>query len=136
MAQENDSGSRSSALAYKNIFDVIANRIPGFSPAIREHVDFYDELLPHVLMGDFTRYLSALCCGPAASQLQQSTQCREALNILETALNSPDPKLRELVAVSFVENLDPADESYPCVRSQLGPSLRTQLIEYEAMRAK
>lgn len=118
-------------LTYDTIFDVIVKRIPEFSTSVAQHLETYGELLPHVLMGDFTRYLSSLCCASPANQDYALSQCQQALSILENAMNSNDPKLQELIAVSFVENLNPSDECYKCMKSKLGPSLLSQLLEYE-----
>jgi hypothetical protein len=54
-----------------------------------------------------------------------------AMSLLEAGMGSPDPLLQELVAVSFIENLDPADESFSTIRKLFGPALEEQYLIFE-----
>jgi hypothetical protein len=77
-----------------------------------EHLGDYDELLPHVFMGEVTRYV--LSDGPQRSHI---------VSRLETALCEGAPKLRELVAVSFVENIETEAELISTVSGIRAPRI-------------
>ncbi len=68
---------------------------PGIAVILQAHVADYDEVLPHVLLGEVTRYLIASAV-PERSIV-------EALNV---ELREGHHKVRELIAVSFVENIE------------------------------
>lgn len=101
--------------------------VPGFERVYDEHLADYDEVLPHVLLGEYARFLSreAELCGAVAASVE------EGMLLLEHAMGSRDPRVRELVAVSFLENLNPGDPSFPVIRSLFGPRLEEQYREYE-----
>lgn len=93
------------------------------------------ELLPHVLMGDFTRfvfdaYRKSMSSTEDAKEWHQVVY--GSLELMEQAIGSADPMLQELIAVSFVENLTPSYEEdievYYALRPLLGPKLRAQLM--------
>lgn len=103
--------------------------VPGLKTLYDEHISEYDELLPHVFFGDLTRHVVALwssagthpSAGPARSELQA------ILSDLEKGMESPDTDIQELIAVSFLENLDFSDPILNGFESQLGPQLRREL---------
>jgi hypothetical protein len=101
--------------------------VPGFERVYDEHLADYDELLPHVLLGDLVRFLS----NEVALHGPESAALRQAMLLLEQAMASADPRLEELVAVSFLENLDADDPSFPVITSLLGPRLEEQFKRYE-----
>jgi hypothetical protein len=101
--------------------------VSGFDRVYDEHVADYDELLPHVLLGELVRFLSS----EVALHGAEATAVRQAMPLLEQAMGSGDERLEELVAVSFLENLDASDPSFPAIRSLFGPRLQEQLKRYE-----
>jgi hypothetical protein len=108
-------------------------QVPDLQPLYKEHVEDNDELLPHVFMGDVTRFIVALNAdslseGPDSTASERTLT--KALDFLEQGMHKAD-KVRELVAVSFLENLDQSDENYPSLKSHLGKSLLEQLAKYE-----
>ena len=94
-------------------------RFPSLRPLLEEHVDYYDEILPHVFFGELTPHLVSLL--PAAG-----SELRDILALLEETYAS-DPQLQELISVSFLENLPAPDESGAAIRDMLGPALTKQL---------
>jgi hypothetical protein len=73
-------------------------RHPGLAPVLDEHLGDNDELLPHVLFGDVTRYASALARRGSLDDLSP------LLADLDGALDASDDEVDNLIAVSFVEN--------------------------------
>lgn len=100
--------------------------VPGFDSVYDEHVRDYDEVLPHVLVGDLVRFLLQEVRTHGAG----STALRAAMDLLEQAMSSDDQRLQELVAVSFLENLDPEDPGFTEISTLFGSSLRAEYIKY------
>src|SRR4051812_28243152 len=124
-----DSGS----FTYTGFPRELVRVIPEFQPLYNEHVAYYDEVLPHVLMGSFTRFFKDAL---ERSWVQNPNGLKwrgvvtRSLDLLESALASPDDKLQNLIAVSFVENLLPEitdADSYEQLKSLLPGRLREEL---------
>jgi hypothetical protein len=121
-------------LKYSTFFDQLLAEIPEFSSMYKEHMeDNDDELLPHLLMGAFTRFVFD-AYRQSASGAEDAEHGKQllirSLDLMERAISSSDPMLCELIAASFVENLTPSYredvEVYYAIRSLLGPKLRAQ----------
>ena len=93
------------------LLDALSAAAPEFAALKAEHVREYGELLPHVLFGDLTRWV-----------LAHQPQNR-VVDILEEAFRAGDSSTRDLIAASFVENIEPGPE-YQTLRDALGPQLR------------
>ena len=115
-------------LSYETFSEQLRANVPGFGRVYDEHVADYDEVLPHVLLGEFVRFLSndVELNGSASAALKPATV------LLEKSMSSEDPRLQELVAVSFLENLDQEHPSFHIIRSLFGPALAEQYEKYEA----
>lgn len=100
----------------------LVHRFPVLLPILQGHLDDYDGLLPHVLMGDITRWVlnEFRSHGP-------SRTFTEILDFFEESLRKAHEHERELIAVSFLENLPRPDEPGAEVRELLGSALRHQL---------
>lgn len=116
------------------VFQQLLVDVPEFKSIYDKHLDDYDELLPHVLLGDFTRFL----VDAYRRSIKDATESElyhqivtKSLDFLERAINASDPKLQELVSVSFLENLHQAEEVYEDIKALLGLRLRKELISYE-----
>jgi hypothetical protein len=112
---------------YDSFPDRLRAGVPGFDHVYDEHVADYDGVLPHVLLGDLVRFLS----NEVTVRGAQSTALRAAMALLERGMESPDARLQELVAVSFLENLDSTAASFPVIRGLFGPRLDQQYKQYE-----
>ncbi|SRR6266498_5028600 len=114
-------------LSYQKFSELLRTSVPGFNPIYDEHVRDNDEVLPHVLMGELVRFLVE----EARLQGTESSALRAAMGLLERGMASADPMLQELIAVSFLENLDPADAGFSAIRSLFGPELEKQYRKFE-----
>lgn len=114
--------------------EMLVSRVPELKPVFDEHIRDNDELLPHVFMGDVTRFVVDLHAdilkGGAASTASSDALLR-ILSTLESAMRSDDEEVRELIAVSFLENLEQDDPNYAKLKSLLCESLLEQLTKYE-----
>ena len=89
-------------LTYDTLDAVLVDAIPEFRSALDEHLRDHDgEVFQHVLLGDFTRFVLA------ARDRGDHALVDRCLAVLELAAQSPRPRMTNLVAVSFVENVAP-----------------------------
>ena len=93
------------AISYDSVHLRLVEAVPEFGPVLEEHLEDQDgEVLAHVLFGDFTRFVLA------AHQEDDHELVSRSLAFLEEAIMDGDQRTRNLVAVSFVENIGPRDE--------------------------
>lgn len=103
---------------------------PELQPLFNEHIEDNDELLPHVFMGDVTRFVVALSANSSSddiSSLASRQTLIKILDFLEEGMQAGDDNVRELISASFLENLDQSDENYQSLKSHFGRSLLEQL---------
>jgi len=86
--------------------------VPGFDLIYDQHVRYYDQVLPHVLLGDLVQFLRT----EVRRHGDERACLHEALALLERCVESSDCRLRELVAVSFLAKLDPDDEVFEAMQ--------------------
>lgn len=99
-------------------------RFPELLEVLQEHLeDQAGEVLPHVFMGDVTRWLVRrfLAAG------RNDATLREILSFMEGAFKSDREEVKELLAVSFLENLPCFGESGFEIRSVIGPTMQEEL---------
>ena len=77
----------------------LVGRCPELKPLLAEHISDYDELLPNVFLADVTRYL-----------LSNGDGRQRIVEYLNISLSTGEPDVENLIAVSFVENLENRDE--------------------------
>jgi hypothetical protein len=97
----------------------LVTRHSGLVPVLDEHLADNDELLPHVLFGDVTRYALTLARDGEVEDLDR------LLSDLDAALGDSDDEVANLVWVSFVENAS-TDEDEPLRAARYAP-FRTSL---------
>ncbi|MEV0228694.1 hypothetical protein [Nonomuraea sp. NPDC050786] len=110
-------------LIYEHIADRLVSEIPEFRSVLREHVIDNHEVLPHVLFGDLTRFVLH------AHQQGREQLVGRCLTFLAVAMKSADVRLRELVAVSFVENVGPWDPAMVDFIASWPEALRNEVID-------
>lgn len=97
---------------------------PELLPVLQEHLDDYDGLLPHVMMGDITRWVVR------KFHIENSDlDLRRVLNFLEEAFSQADREDQGIIIVSFLENLPQVGEEDAGIISLLGPSLQAELAK-------
>ena len=112
--------------AYDFIIEIL-RKVPGLEEIFREHEDFYDELIPHVLMGDIARFAQNLAGASRLESDQASATLTQLMMALERGMNSKSSPVQELIAVSFLESLDEDDSSFAAVAKRFGPSLSHEM---------
>ena len=101
----------------------ILRAIPGLSDLFREHEAEYGEMLPHVLLADVTRLALEWGQEAHADSVIARAPLESLVETLEQAMQSGPESVRELVVVSFLENLDWRDPGFALVKKCFGPSL-------------
>jgi len=98
---------------------------PPLLPLLQEHLEGYESLLPHVFMGDVTRWaVGQYESDPANADLGALLEC------LEKSFEGPYPEDHELIAASFLENLPRTRDAGGGIRDFVGPALRRHLELY------
>ena len=98
--------------------------VPALQQIYRAHLQENDELLPHVLFGEITRFVVT-----KARKAEHDPLIARLLNEFEKGLEEGPEEVRELVSVSFVENLCGETEAIkvlkPLMREKLKSALAT-----------
>ena len=113
-------------------FQQLVNQVPEFHGSYDAHMAANGELLDHLLLGDLVRALEGSVTQTTIGGVQplSSVGFTDALSVLEKALESSDPEIQELVAVSFVENLDFDGPTLEPIWNGMGPLLRAKALQY------
>lgn len=105
----------------------LLEQVPELRPVYDEHIHDNGELLPHVLLGDVTRYVVQHM---RSGEVEASRTVGRILDCLEHCMVSGDEQVKELVSVSFVENLLGHDDVLASLRRLVGPSLAKEIETY------
>ena len=96
--------------------------VPELNDVYRQHLSEQDELLPHVLLGDVTRFVVLNATrGEAADWLARF------LSQMDAELLSGNDEVAELIGVSFVENLCGENAAIQALLPRLSKALRTEV---------
>jgi len=85
----------------------------------QQHLEDNGKLLPHVFMGDVTRFIISEVESGVGSQ-----DVNNLLNYFEDALATGDKDIENLISVSFVENLIGEEKTINFIKPQSGPRLK------------
>ena len=96
--------------------------VPELRSEYEEHIEDNDELLPHVFMGAVTRFAIA-----KTVEGRNQPALQRLLAFLEEQANSGSDSIRELIGVSFVENLTGENTALNAMLPMLGPALRKEV---------
>jgi hypothetical protein len=107
-------------LDFDHFVEKLRTDVRGFGRIYDQHVSYYRQALPHVLLGDLVRYLKAV----AKTEGPERVAIDEAMGLLECGMGSADTKLQELVGVSFLARIDPEDEDFEAIRARFGDRLK------------
>lgn len=103
----------------ETMIDQLLRAVPELSATYREHLDDNDELLPHVFLGDVTRFV----IGHVADS-SDAAMLQKLLDELELEYRAGDEEIRELIGASFLENLIGENAALKCLTPMMGPCLR------------
>ena len=108
----------------------MVDRFPCLKSSLNEHSQAYSEILPHVFLGEISEIVAATIQGirPGISDVSLSQrELRDLLDFFEATFETRGDEIKELIAVSFLENLPGPTEGGSKIREKLGPNLTKQL---------
>ena len=103
----------------------LLRRVPELKPLYDEHLRDNQLLLPHLLMANITRF--AIGAGDLAPRTEST---RALLGCLEAGLSDGNDEVKELIGVSFAENLIGEVEGLERLRPLMGSILRTEVDRF------
>lgn len=98
-------------------------RFTGLKPVLEEHIKHNHKILPHLFFGDVTLYALSLV---RVSRPDQTSELHLLLEFLEETFSGGDGELQELIAASFLENLQGTGDKGAHIIAMLGPNLTKQ----------
>ena len=90
---------------------------PRLGPVLNESHAYFEELLPHLVMGDFVRWMIDHSNTDRAA-------CAQLIEWWESRVVDGPEDVSELIVVSGVENLPDPGQPGSSLRELLGPELR------------
>ncbi len=107
----------------KELVRLLAAEYLDLRALLDEHMaEHRGEVLPHVFMGDVTRWVVSI-----AADSQRHNELRRILQLLENEFERGDEPVRELISVSFLENLPLGGKPRSDIVQALGPNLAGEL---------
>jgi hypothetical protein len=103
--------------------------VPSLEPLYREHRTDHPQILTHLLMADFTREILRLASLADGGSAGAEERLVKILGHLEGGMASGNEEIEDIVALSFLENLERDDPAATAVERRLGPALARQLRE-------
>lgn len=98
-----------------------------FRSILSDHLKDNGELLPHVLMGDFARFVTLAAENSMMNSEKQLPAASIALLLaMEQQYTDGNVDLQEIIVVSFIENLPSTGASSRLLYNSLGSALREQ----------
>jgi hypothetical protein len=114
-------------MKHRDFTEKLVSEIPVLVPLLEEHKLDNGELLPHVFFGDLTRYVSSLHKDSIKGNRNAEENLKRVLSALEAGMVSGIKEVEELIAVSFLENLDWGDPDFQHLKGIFGPNLKKEL---------
>ena len=112
----------------KQFLERLAREVSGVARLLEEHIKDYGEILSHVFMGELTRYILSIHNTPGNPSDQNTL--REILRLFEEGFAYGDDEVKELIGVSFLENLT-GEEGREALRTLLGPTMSEALKRWD-----
>lgn len=109
--------------AEQELMAELLREVPELEELYREHEATYHEVLGHVLMGDITRLALELAGESCAPWAYETSTLARLLRVLDRGMLSASASVQELIAVSFLENLDESQPNYHALTGLLGSAL-------------
>lgn len=104
--------------------NTLLDKVPELRPVYDEHIHDNGELLPHMFFGDVTRYaVQQVRWG----EMGPAKPVERILQVLDQSMGSGDEQVKELIAVSFIENLVEHDDVLESLKGLVGPNLEKEI---------
>lgn len=106
----------------------LRHQVPELESLFGEHIVDYDEILPHVLMSDVAKFAEEMDAKAAQGSIRATEVLSHLLNLLEDGMHNGDETTKELIAASFLENLDRDNPRFAGLCLRFGEAL-TEALE-------
>lgn len=103
------------------VIDALVRAVPELKSTVDEHIEYFDELLPHLAIADIERWAEANVAR-APEQVQRLMDVLDELFV--------DYAASELISVSFLEHLPRDSEIGDQLRGMVGPVCRAHMERY------
>lgn len=110
-------------LSYLDMVAILREKFPEFEQEYQEHNEVYKELLAHLLITDFAVWLAKFY-GEGGESHPNKDRVQEILNEMESLYVHGNDHVKNIIAVSFMEDLPSSEESSVDLRELLGPTLK------------
>lgn len=111
----------------RSFTEKLVSNIPALIPMLEEHKSDNEGLLPHVFFGDVARFVSQLHKESLKKPQGADEELKYILADLEAGMASGVDEVQNLIAASFLENLDWEDSDFSKLRQNFGPRLSEML---------
>lgn len=114
--------------SFNNVEFALTEYVPEFKQRVEEHIkDQFGEVMQHVLLADFARFLLEMDACDPTNTADASTIAR-GVAAIEALLESGDEDLENAVKVSFLEHtLQSTEARAGCIAEQFLPRTRDLL---------
>ena len=123
-------------ISTKVFFQHLLKLVPDLQPVYKEHISDYNQLLPHVFMADVTRLILDLASRVKVNDPESERTLSVILAEMERGIEEGNDELKNVIGVSFLENLERNDSHYDLIKSWLGVRLREDLQKIENFYAR
>jgi hypothetical protein len=110
------------------IAEALRDASPKAADLVRDHVEYYDEVLPTILLADVGRWFSSTASGPEGPDGRDAARAVQAVSDLYEGGNE---SMRNIVATGLLEALPQPHEGGREVVERLPPALRDELRRME-----
>lgn len=105
----------------------LTEAVPRLQPLLARHVEYFDELLSHVFMGEVSRFAVAEFARCTDGEGSGCPDLIALLAALEQGFCDGGEDVQNLIAVSFLENVAEEAVVSPGLLSLFGPLLRREI---------
>ncbi len=108
----------------------IATNVSWTSDLYRDRISYYDQLLPHVLMCEMSTTFLSISDETFIHKLnveENLVKLKIFLELIENGLNSNSSEVKNLILVSFIENVAPYIKYFSSIQTIIGNSLKEEL---------
>ncbi len=113
-------------ITYDSFVPLLLERVPELEGIYHQHLKDNDELLPHVFLGDVCRFFAELY---TSSKANRSISHR-VIEVMDEGLRMGCEQTKELVFVSFLENIPQDNNVYDKIKLDLTPVLKEAVKSY------
>jgi len=109
-----------------NFLNLLLQRLPELERLHEEHIKDNDVLLPFVFLSEIVRYLEANYENDLDAKFLE-----ELISLLNASFEEADDELKELISVSFLENLSKDNDIYQILKNNFSNALKKELSLYD-----